>query len=894
MDMAILSGLRVRTRIWLVVWLAIALMSGREVLVLYTLDQEIMASRKAKINQLVEVALNILNHFHKQESLGIMSREAAQQSVIKAMKILRYQEGDYFWINDLHPRMIMHPFKPELDGKDVSEFTDPEGKELFIAMVKQVEAHGQGFVSYMWPKPGMEQPVPKLSFVKEFAPWGWIIGTGLYMDDMKILFWTEARKILGVFVSIIVLMLVLAYLLARSITLPIQRVSEQIARITAGDLSQRLDIEAQGRDEISQIGQQINLLAENWQSEMNERKHAEKELMASCQMLAHRNEHMSIINQLHETIYKRSPIKEQLESVLDIVLSLSWFTAMPKAAIFLLDAPSGALLLAAQRGFDQAHCAACARIEPGQCLCGKTLSSRQILFAPEVDERHEIQPAGMQPHGHYCIPLLELEQCLGVLNLYVPANHPPRSEEESFLITAANTITGLISRRTLEEQLDLQANFDHLTGLPNRALFHDRLNQALSMASRNQQDVVLIFIDLDRFKLVNDTLGHEAGDRLLRAASQRITSCLRTSDTVARLGGDEFTVILQQLTSPFYVELVARKILEQLAIPFVLFGEEVSVSGSMGITFFPSDAADVETLLKNADTAMYQAKREGRSTFRFFAQTMQDQAMQRMQTEKELRQALEREEFLIYYQPKVCGRSGRMTGMEALVRWDKPGCGIVAPGEFIQTAEESGLIVPLGSWILQSACRQNKAWLDTLGETVRVAVNLSACQFQRGRELLDTVVSTLAKSGLPPELLELEITESMVMSHVEQAITTMQELRSIGVHISLDDFGTGYSSLAALKRFPLHSLKIDRSFVNDLPDDSEDAAIVSATISMAHNMNLAVVAEGVETAAQLAFLKEHACDEVQGYYYSRPLPAEAMTRLLAQKTPMEPSDRQNP
>ncbi|MBF0461720.1 MAG: EAL domain-containing protein [Magnetococcales bacterium] len=891
MDMPILSSLRVKTRIWLVIWLAIACMMGREVLVLYTLDQEIMASRKSKIHQLVDVALSILNHFHQQEIQGHMTRAAAQQAVIQAIKILRYHESDYFWLFDAQPVMIMHPFKPELDGKDLSHFADPTGKKLFVAMTEQIKANGQGFVGYMWPKPGMDKPIPKLSFVKEFPPWGWNIGTGLYMDDLNTLFWDEARKILSVSVSIIALMLALAYFLARSITLPIQQVSEHITRITAGDLTQRLDIQAHGQDEISQTGQQINLLAESWQSEMTERKQAEEGLRSAYQILERRNEARLIINKLHETIFERAPIQQQLELALDIIFSLSWFDLTPKGAIFLLEEASGELVLTAQRGFDAAHIAACARIQPDQCLCGKTISARKILFSPCVASGHEIHWDGMTPHGHYCVPLVDRDRCLGILDLTVPTNHVPRAEEEAFLITVANTITGLINRRSLEEQLDLQANFDHLTGLPNRALFHDRLNQALSLGIRNRQDVVLIFIDLDHFKLVNDTMGHEAGDRLLCAASQRITSCLRASDTVARLGGDEFTVILNQLTSPFYVELVARKILEQLAIPFVLFGEEFSVSGSMGITFFPHDATDAETLLKNADSAMYQAKKEGRATFRFFTQTMQDQAMQRIQMEKELRQALDREEFLLYYQPKVCGRTGRLTGMEALVRWNKPGQGLVAPGAFIQTAEESGLIVPLGVWILQSACQQNKAWLDANGHTVRVAVNLSARQFQQGQELLETVTATLAQTGLPPEWLELEITESMVMGNVEQAILTMQELRRMGVHISLDDFGTGYSSLAALKRFPLHSLKIDRSFVTDLPTDAEDAAIVSATISMAHKMNLAVVAEGVETAEQLAFLRANDCDDIQGYYYSRPLPVEAFTRLLVHNGPLEPAGR---
>ncbi|MEO5354369.1 MAG: EAL domain-containing protein [Magnetococcus sp. XQGC-1] len=594
------------------------------------------------------------------------------------------------------------------------------------------------------------------------------------------------------------------------------------------------------------------------------------------------------INRLLETMLTSVSLDEQLHVILRTIFSVPWFRLQPKGAIFLWDADSSTLVLAAQHGFDPAHQTACARIRPGQCLCGHTFLAKQLLFSPCVDDKHEIHLEGMQPHGHYCLPIMEHDRCLGIINLYVPAQHTPRPEEESFLTTAANTVAGLLNRRRLEKQLDQQAKFDPLTGLPNRSLFHDRLDQALAMAVRNHGDVVLIYIDLDRFKPVNDTMGHEAGDLLLREASQRITECLRMSDTVARLGGDEFAIILHQLTSPFYVELVARKILEQLTRPFLLLGEEVVVSGSMGIAFYPHDADDAETLLKNADNAMYQAKKEGRSTFRFFTQEMQDQALQRMQMEKELRHALEQEEFILYYQPKVDCRSGQLIGMEALVRWEKPGCGLVPPTTFIPLAEETGLIVPLGVWILKKACQQNKAWADTQPRPLRVAVNLSARQFQQGEALVDSIASILAETGLPPALLELEITESMVMENVEQAVQTMQALRGMGVHLSLDDFGTGYSSLGVLKRFPLHALKIDRSFVMDLPEDAEDVAIVSAIISMAHNMQLAVVAEGVETAAQLAFLMTNRCDEIQGYYYSRPLPASAFLQLLHESRLLQP------
>ncbi|MBF0185757.1 MAG: EAL domain-containing protein [Magnetococcales bacterium] len=608
--------------------------------------------------------------------------------------------------------------------------------------------------------------------------------------------------------------------------------------------------------------------------EHNARLQAQQaQLHLSCEI-------QSSLNKLLETMLEPLSLQEQLQLVLKTLFSVSWFSLLPVGAVMLRNEESGELCLAADHGFDELHRQMCQRIAPGHCLCGRVFADKELLFVGEVDERHDIRLPGMQPHGHYCVPIMAQGSCLGVLNLYLSPGHQSCAEEKQFLTAVANTLAGLLKRRHLETKLDLQTKFDVLTALPNRSLFQDRLYQAITLAIRNRGDVVLLLIDLDRFKLVNDTLGHEAGDRMLQEAGRRISSCLRTSDTVARLSGDEFAVILHQLTSPFYVELVARKILEQLAMPYRLLDDDVVLSGSMGISTFPHDAADADGLLKHADSAMMQAKKDGRSTFRFFTQEMQDQALLRMQREKELRMALEQEEFLIHYQPKISSRSGRIVGMEALVRWFRPISGMVSPGEFIPLAEETGLIVPIGAWILQAACRQNKAWIDAGFSPVRVAVNLSARQFQQSEELIRMVASVLAETALAPEWLELEITESMVMDNVDQAVSTMQQLRAMGVHISLDDFGTGYSSLGALKRFPLHALKIDRSFVRDLPSDAEDVAIVTATISMAHKMNLAVVAEGVETNEQLTFLRDNECDEIQGYFFSRPVPVEQFTQLL--------------
>ena len=610
--------------------------------------------------------------------------------------------------------------------------------------------------------------------------------------------------------------------------------------------------------------------------EIVQRTLAEKKIKQSI-------ESSGAISKLLQTALDPISLQEQLEMALKILFSIPWLALQSKGAIFLVNSQHNELEMMCSHGFSAKQLELCSRIKSGDCLCGQAFEKQQMIFRPDIDADHRIIYEDMQPHGHYCVPLISSEQILGIINLYVKAGHISTPEEEEFLSSVANTIVGLIERRRLEQQLKQQAQFDELTGLPNRVLFHDRLNQSIKYAKRTGKDVVLMFLDLDRFKQVNDTMGHEAGDLLLSTAASRIVSCVRDSDTVARLGGDEFTVILPQLTHPFYVELVVRKILEQLAQPFILPQGRAVVSGSVGITCYPGDAHDMDSLIKHADSAMYQAKSAGRSTFRFYTAEMNTFVTERYQMEEALRNAIENDELLVYYQPKINVKTGNITGMEALVRWNRPDHGIISPGEFIPLAEDTGLIAPMGILVLQTACKQHRIWMDMGFTQLRVAVNLSSVQFRQGSELLDTIASTLEETGLPANMLEVEITESMLMENVDAAIETMNGMKDMGIHISLDDFGTGYSSLSALKRFPLHSLKIDRSFVFDITTDQDDAEIVLAIISLTKKLNLNVVAEGVESIEQLKFLQENDCDEIQGYYFSPPVPTELFSKLLIEK-----------
>ncbi|MET3133075.1 diguanylate cyclase (GGDEF)-like protein/PAS domain S-box-containing protein [Oxalobacteraceae bacterium GrIS 1.11] len=431
-----------------------------------------------------------------------------------------------------------------------------------------------------------------------------------------------------------------------------------------------------------------------------------------------------------------------------------------------------------------------------------------------------------------------------------------------------------------QAQLEHQANHDALTALPNRNLFGDRLAQAIAYAQRYGKAVWVVCIDLDNFKLVNDSLGHQMGDQLLRTIGGRLRNCIRDSDTVARLGGDEFMLILPDAQRVGASPL--RAVLDAVSAPVLLGEQEVIVTCSVGVSLYPDDGDDAPTLLKHADIAMYRAKEGGRNKVQFYEAAMHARIAERALIEAQLRHALARDELSLHYQPRVDLRSGQVAGMEALLRWHHPQLGMVAPSRFIGVAEETGLIVPIGLWVLHSACAQNKAWQEAGLARLRVAVNLSARQF-RDPALADEIVRVLATTGLEAQYLELELTESVMMHNVDEAVAALVHLKALGVALSIDDFGTGYSSLAYLKRFPLDYLKIDQSFIHDMLDDPSGAAIVRSVIALGHSLNFKVIAEGVETEAQLAYLRRYHCDEMQGYYFSRPLPVEQFGRLLAEE-----------
>jgi diguanylate cyclase (GGDEF)-like protein/PAS domain S-box-containing protein len=526
------------------------------------------------------------------------------------------------------------------------------------------------------------------------------------------------------------------------------------------------------------------------------------------------------------------------------------------------------------------------RIGPKAGSCGTAVYRRETVIVSDTtrdplwEEFRELATT----HGYrscWSTPILSHQGAvLGTFALYSTTVREPTAVE-TCLIDAATRIAGIaIERKQSEDRIHFLANHDALTGLPNRALFKDRLSQALLYARRYDRRVTVVFIDLDNFKIVNDSLGHNAGDELLKIVASRMVDCVRATDTVVRLGGDEFVVLLlDQPKSADIISPTVQKLRAAIAEPVKVDGHDLRVTSSMGIANYPDDGVDADVLLANADAAMYRAKEIGRDNFQFYTPALNTKAHEKFLLQEELRNAVVHSEFVLFYQPQVDLRSGRIFAVEALIRWKHPTLGMVPPIKFIPIAEETGLIVPIGDWVLHEACRQNKAWQDAGLPHMSVSVNVSARQFSE-KNLITRVVNALQDSGLEAKYLELELTESLIMQDVDQAVETMRELQSLGVQLSIDDFGTGYSSLSALKNFPVARLKIDKSFISDLPANENDKAVASAVISLGQKLNLRVIAEGVETDDQVAFLRENNCDEMQGYYFSKPIAAQTIEELL--------------
>lgn len=516
---------------------------------------------------------------------------------------------------------------------------------------------------------------------------------------------------------------------------------------------------------------------------------------------------------------------------------------------------------------------------PADCcqLLLKALSSSQPTLIAGYGHDLEVPGEGRSIE----VQINGKEDIHGTLRAWMRNEAAASAGNAAFLHGLADTVSAYMERKSAEDKLAYMAQFDALTGLPNRTLYLDRLAHAIDAAARDSTSVAVLFVDIDRFKSVNDTLGHAVGDELLVQIASRLKSLVRSGDSIGRLSGDEFALVLSELTQDDRAAVIGKKITAALSTPFSIQGHTVYVSGSVGISLYPTDGAAPEALLKHADMAMYRAKQSGPGRYQFYKPELQRKALARVQLENKLREALDKDQFELWYQPKVDLRTGELSGLEALLRWRTDDGEVVEPSEFIAVLEDTGLIIPVGEKVVAMACQQLRAWQDAGCAPPSLALNVSPRQFQQ-ENLDDTLTRPILDSGIDPQMIEFELTESMLMRDAEGAIRTLKRIKSHGVRLALDDFGTGYSSLHYLKLFPLDSLKIDREFIHDMLDDANNARIVAAIVSLGRNLNMMVVAEGVETARQLAFLRRQGCNEAQGFGLSRPLPADEMTDLLEQ------------
>jgi diguanylate cyclase (GGDEF)-like protein len=590
--------------------------------------------------------------------------------------------------------------------------------------------------------------------------------------------------------------------------------------------------------------------------------------------------------QILELIAVSAPLENVLERLVRLIESQMTGIA---GSILLLDEEGGHLRHGAAPNLPKAYVEAIdgSQIGPNAGSCGAAAYRRETVAVADI-QSDPLWVDGRELAGAYGLrscwstPILSHHGAvLGTFAMYSQTAREPTGAE-MHLVDVATHIAGIaIERKQAEDRIHFMANHDALTGLPNRTLLKDRLTQAVLYAKRYDRWATVVFLDLDNFKYVNDSLGHTVGDELLKIVAERMVSCVRATDTVVRLGGDEFVILFfDQPKSADIISATLQKIRATIAEPIRVEGHDLAVTCSIGLANFPNDGTDADALLANADAAMYRAKEMGRDNFQFYTPELNTKVHEKFLLQKELRNAILRSEFVVHYQPQVDLRTGRIFAVEALIRWQHPTQGMVAPIKFIPMAEETGLIVPIGDWVLLAACRQNKAWQDAGLPPMTICVNVSARQFKE-RNWVGRVAGALRESGLDAKYLELELTESLIMQDVDQAVATMRELQILGVQLSVDDFGTGYSSLAALKNFPVARLKIDKSFISDILNNENDRAVASAVISLGQKLNLRVIAEGVETEDQVTFLRANNCDEMQGYHFSKPITAAGIEELLA-------------
>ncbi|QEL64215.1 diguanylate cyclase/phosphodiesterase with PAS/PAC sensor [Oryzomicrobium terrae] len=862
---------------------------------------------KAEVDQ----AYQVVEAIYRQEK-GRRPEAEIRRLASEALRPMRFFDGrGYFFIDDRAGNCVLLPISPEREGSSLLDNRDDTGHYIMRGLIEAAK-DGQGYSRYRWYAPGNSREMAdKIAYVRNFEPFGWIIGAGDYLSNMEQQLSQEALVRLRSVRFGKDGYLAVLHRDGRVLVSPSRPNSEGVEVA-------HLPSEAERRV----VRQLLDLARQGGGVARYDWLHPERNQMSSKFSMVRAVDSWGwvlvagvYLDDL-DTVLKngQSELAAGVRShIVTTVLVLALAAAATFAFSLLFSRWLGRILHAYRDDIETRNAQlienaqqlrlAAQVFESGNEGIVITDPSNRILtvnrafsaitgYAADevVGQNPSLFSSGRHSAEFYAAMWRELNErgtwAGEIWNrrkdgtpfpewLNISAVKNDRGEVTHY-IAAFSDIT---ERKAAEAQVRHMAEYDALTNLPNRVLLQDRLGQAIAAAQRGGGRMALIFIDLDRFKNINDSLGHAIGDQVLCQVGARLADTVRASDTVSRLGGDEFVVLLPELDAPNQAASVAEKLLVALSQPLQADGHELAVTPSIGIAVFPEDGQDGSTLLKNADAAMYYAKDNGRNNFQFFTPEMNARVSERLALENNLRQAIARNELFLHYQPQFDLQTGELTGCEALVRWQHPELGLIPPSRFIPVAEDSGLILPLGHWVLREACRQAKAWQDAGLRPIPVAVNLSAVQFRQAR-LATMIADVLAESGLAPRWLELELTESMLMEDGERHTTALADLKALGVGLALDDFGTGYSSLSYLKRFDLDTLKIDRSFVQSLPDDSEDAALTTAIIGIARQFGLKTVAEGVETEAQRAFLAAQGCTLMQGFLLARPMAGAELAELL--------------
>ncbi len=879
--------------------------------------QKAYLNEEQELKNYITIAFKTINLYYKTAApKNDLQTKKLQQKVLSILSNMRFGENGYFWINDTTPKMIMHPTHPELNGKDLSNFKDSNGMKLFNEMVKVVNKKNEGIVTYFWPRDGYATAQSKRSYIKLFKPWGWIIGTGEYTDHiekriakMKAKKQQEIDDLISRSVTIsamisLILILSVSFILKKAIISPIKKreieaailkKSAQEYRTLAENIPDpifRYDTNAK-RIYVNPAVERISGMSAD---ELLGKEPTQKMLVSSKESELVKNSILKVVKTgKPDTVevlfnapdgkkiyYQDNHIPEfgpdgKVKSVLTIVrdITAEKILATQEEMFRTLAENSPDIIMR----YDEE----CNRIYANPAFSEQTGIPKELVLNHKLDTQwnvyfkmlnmsvSEYQKKIKQIINTGESETISTESIILATGEYIAHEVKIVAERDTNgkIIGALAIGRNITERKNIEKRIEFMSHHDALTGFANRTLAKERAQQVIEQAKQKENKAAILFIDLDEFKTVNDSLGHSAGDAMLKMVAMRLQECIRVNDTISREGGDEFLIILSDINEKSEVERVANKLLQVFKQSFNVNNNMIATSASIGIALYPDDGKNFEQLFQSADAAMYKAKEIGKNNYRFYTQQMKDDLVGSFQIQNELKDAIQNKEFVLHYQPQIDLKQNKIVGVEALIRWQHPTQGMVYPVNFISIAESSGLIVQIGEWVLFEACRQAALWAEE-GKNIVVAVNISAVQFKRGN-LEKVVKNALHVTGLDPKYLELELTESILINDTENVLETVKTIKELGIKLSIDDFGTGYSSLSYLKRFAVDKLKIDQSFIRDLLNDKEDASIVKTIIQMAKSFNLRSIAEGVENKEVLAVIEKFGCDEVQGYYFAKPM-----------------------